>query len=151
MWVNKKSDPFVTLSYDNYLIISRSNFKKPYPMNRMDNWIGTKGMWVYRKSGFKLWSYTWPLLWVFNVKFEKKLYIRYERTDRHGTKGMWANRMLDLPCYPHLWPWPWIFNFGKSRIPVIGWSIDIRRKGYLWWRNKMETFSGQRWIVLTNG
>ena len=47
----------------------------------------------------------------------------------------WVDRMLHSLCgcqlWPLPWPWPWIFKviFWKSRIPGMGWPIDMEQKG----------------------
>ena len=60
--------------------------------------------------------------------FEKDV---HQQWDWHGSKGMWADRMLDSLCNLELCLWPCIFKikFWKSRIPEIGWTIDMERKG----------------------
>ena len=65
----------------------------------------------------------------------KILYLRNGRVDWHGTKGMWVDRMLhslcDFQLWPQPWPWPWVskVKFWKSRIPGMGWPIDMEQKG----------------------
>ena len=63
------------LTHDLTLDFSSSNFEKSYLINRMANWHGTKGMWVYRMldpcCDFQCSPLPWPWPWIFKVKFWK--------------------------------------------------------------------------------
>ena len=68
LWLSRFPSPMtLTLDFQGQIL------KKPYLMNGMADWHGTKGMWVDRMldshCDFKLWPHPWPWPWIFKVKY----------------------------------------------------------------------------------
>ena len=91
-----------------------------------------KGMWVdwMLDSLFDLELWLWP--WIFKVRFWKKPYHWYGRTDWQGMKGIWADRTSDPLCdfefLRHPWPWPWILDVKFWRKKTMSQEMEGRLK-----------------------
>ena len=104
--------PMFTSSMTLTLDFQGQILKKSYLRNGMADWHGTKGMWVDRMLNshcdFKLWPHSWPLPWIFKVKYWNCCNLGMGGSTHLEWKRCELDMMLDAQ-----WDWPWATVHGK--------------------------------------